>query len=130
VYLRYLTQTMSGTNPDGSHYADPGIPWISYFDGSSALHGFIRATYGWPQSLGCVEMPFASAPHHLAAYADRHPGHRADVLARYGALSGPKAWRPRCVSISTPLSFSSLAVPTAALPNFWRTSSTASRSAS
>jgi hypothetical protein len=61
VYLRYLTQTMSGTNPDGSHYADPGIPWISYFDGSSALHGFIRASYGWPQSLGCVEMPFTSA---------------------------------------------------------------------
>jgi hypothetical protein len=61
VYLRYVTQTMSGTNPDGSHYADPGIPWISYFNGGAALHGFIRSTYGWPQSLGCVEMPFASA---------------------------------------------------------------------
>jgi peptidoglycan hydrolase-like protein with peptidoglycan-binding domain len=61
VYLRYVSQTMSGTNPDGSHYSDPGIPWISYFVGGSALHGFIRATYGWPQSLGCVEMPFASA---------------------------------------------------------------------
>ena len=61
VYLRYTTQTMSGTNPDGSHYSDPGIPWVSYFNGGDALHGFIRATYGWPQSLGCVEMPFASA---------------------------------------------------------------------
>ena len=61
VYERYISQTMSGTNPDGSHYSDPGIPWISYFVGGSALHGFIRATYGWPQSLGCVEMPFASA---------------------------------------------------------------------
>jgi len=61
VYERYLTQTMAGTNPDGSHYSDPGIPWISYFDGGSALHGFIRASYGWPQSLGCVEMPFTSA---------------------------------------------------------------------
>lgn len=61
VYLRYTSQTMSGTNPDGSHYSDPGIPWISYFDGGAALHGFLRATYGWPQSLGCVEMPFASA---------------------------------------------------------------------
>ena len=61
VYLRYVSQTMSGTNPDGSHYSDPGIPWISYFDGGSALHGFIRASYGWPQSLGCVEMPFTSA---------------------------------------------------------------------
>ena len=61
VYLRYTSQTMSGTNPDGTHYADPGIPWISYFNGGDALHGFIRSSYGYPQSLGCVEMPFASA---------------------------------------------------------------------
>ena len=61
VYLRYTTQTMSGTNPDGSHYSDPGIPWVSYFNGGDALHGFIRSTYGWPQSLGCVEMPFNDA---------------------------------------------------------------------
>ena len=61
VYLRYTSQTMSGTNPDGSHYSDPGIPWISYFNGGDALHGFIRYSYGWQQSLGCVEMPFASA---------------------------------------------------------------------
>ena len=61
VYLRYVSHSMSGTNPDGSHYDDPGIPWISYFVGGSALHGFIRSSYGWPQSLGCVEMPFASA---------------------------------------------------------------------
>ena len=61
VYLRYTTQTMSGTNPNGTHYSDPGIPWVSYFNGGDALHGFIRASYGYPQSLGCVEMPFASA---------------------------------------------------------------------
>jgi lipoprotein-anchoring transpeptidase ErfK/SrfK len=61
VYVRYVTTTMSGTNPDGSHYSDPGIPWVSYFHGGDALHGFIRASYGSPQSLGCVEMPFADA---------------------------------------------------------------------
>ena len=61
VYLRYTTQTMSGTNPNGTHYHDPGIPWVSYFYGGDALHGFIRSSYGYPQSLGCVEMPFASA---------------------------------------------------------------------
>jgi hypothetical protein len=61
VYLRFTTQTMSGTNPDGSHYSDPGIPWVSYFNGGDALHGFIRYSYGYQQSLGCVEMPFASA---------------------------------------------------------------------
>ena len=61
VYLRYLSTTMSGTNPDGSHYADPNIQWVSYFNGGDALHEFPRYSYGSPQSLGCVEMPFASA---------------------------------------------------------------------
>ncbi len=61
VYARYTVTTMSGTNPDGSHYVDPGIPWVSYFNGGDALHGFVRASYGFPQSDGCVEMPIANA---------------------------------------------------------------------
>ncbi len=61
VYLRFTVTTMSGTLPDGKPYHDTGIPWVSYFNGGDALHGFIRASYGWPQSLGCVEMPFLEA---------------------------------------------------------------------
>jgi peptidoglycan hydrolase-like protein with peptidoglycan-binding domain len=61
VYARYTTTTMTGTNLDGSKYNDPDIPWVSYFNGGDALHGFIRSSYGTPQSLGCVEMPFANA---------------------------------------------------------------------
>jgi lipoprotein-anchoring transpeptidase ErfK/SrfK len=61
VYLRYKVTTMSGTLPDGKPYHDTGIPWTSYFNGGDALHGFIRSSYGWPQSLGCVEMPFQDA---------------------------------------------------------------------
>jgi peptidoglycan hydrolase-like protein with peptidoglycan-binding domain len=61
VYARYTVTTMSGTNPDGSHYVDPGIQWVSYFNGGDALHGFVRARYGFPQSDGCVEMPVANA---------------------------------------------------------------------
>jgi L,D-transpeptidase-like protein len=61
VYARYLTTTMRGTNPDGSKYVDPGIPWVSYFYGGDALHGYVRAKYGFPQSDGCVEMPIAHA---------------------------------------------------------------------
>ena len=61
VYARYTVTTMSGTNPDGSHYVDPGIPWVSYFHGGDALHGFVRSSYGFPQSDGCVEMPIANA---------------------------------------------------------------------
>ena len=63
VYLRYLVTTMSGTYPGGGHYSDSGIPWVSYFHGGDALHGFLRSQYGFPQSLGCVEMPFANAKH-------------------------------------------------------------------
>jgi len=61
VYLRYKVTTMSGTNPDGSKYVDPGIPWVSYFNGGDALHGYVRGSYGSPQSVGCVEMPPANA---------------------------------------------------------------------
>jgi hypothetical protein len=61
VFVREQVGTMSGTNPDGTKYKDPGIPWISYFHGGDALHGFIRGSYGFPQSLGCVEMPYATA---------------------------------------------------------------------
>jgi lipoprotein-anchoring transpeptidase ErfK/SrfK len=61
VFEHIPVGTMSGTNPDGSHYNDPGIKWISYFNGGEALHAFPRASFGTPQSLGCVELPEASA---------------------------------------------------------------------
>jgi peptidoglycan hydrolase-like protein with peptidoglycan-binding domain len=61
VFLRFSSQTMSGTNPDGSHYSDPGIRWISYFHGGEGIHGFNRGSYGTPQSVGCVELPIATA---------------------------------------------------------------------
>ena len=60
VYLRLPFQIMRGTNPGGSHYADP-VHWINYFYNSDAVHGFTRATYGYPQSLGCVELPIPTA---------------------------------------------------------------------
>jgi lipoprotein-anchoring transpeptidase ErfK/SrfK len=61
VYLRFRSATMSGTNPDGTHYDDPGVPWISYFHGGDAIHGFPRSSYGVPQSLGCVELSYGDA---------------------------------------------------------------------
>jgi hypothetical protein len=61
VFEHIPVGTMSGTNPDGSHYNDPGIRWISYFHGGDALHAFPRASFGTPQSLGCVELPEAAA---------------------------------------------------------------------
>jgi peptidoglycan hydrolase-like protein with peptidoglycan-binding domain len=61
VFEHIPVGTMSGTNPDGSHYHDPGIRYISYFNGGDAIHAFTRASFGTPQSLGCVELPLASA---------------------------------------------------------------------
>ena len=61
VYSHLRQTTMSGTNPDGTQYHDPGVPWVSYFNGGDAIHGFNRASYGSAQSLGCVESPFSEA---------------------------------------------------------------------
>jgi peptidoglycan hydrolase-like protein with peptidoglycan-binding domain len=61
VFEHIPVGTMSGTNPDGSHYHDPGIRYISYFNGGDAIHAFNRASFGTPQSLGCVELPLAAA---------------------------------------------------------------------
>jgi lipoprotein-anchoring transpeptidase ErfK/SrfK len=61
VFEHVTASEMKGTNPDGSTYDDPNVPWASYFNGGDALHGFVRASYGFPQSNGCVEMSIADA---------------------------------------------------------------------
>jgi peptidoglycan hydrolase-like protein with peptidoglycan-binding domain len=60
VYLRYYYQIMKGKNPDGSKYADP-VYYVAYFNGGDAVHYFSRGSYGWYQSLGCVELPWDAA---------------------------------------------------------------------
>jgi peptidoglycan hydrolase-like protein with peptidoglycan-binding domain len=60
VYQRYYYQVMKGTNPDGSKYADP-VYYVAYFNGGDAVHYFSRGSYGWYQSLGCVELPWDEA---------------------------------------------------------------------
>jgi lipoprotein-anchoring transpeptidase ErfK/SrfK len=61
VFEHVPSSEMKGTNPDGSTYDDPDVPWASYFNGGDALHGFPRASYGTPQSNGCVEMAISDA---------------------------------------------------------------------
>ncbi|HTU73696.1 MAG TPA: L,D-transpeptidase family protein [Trebonia sp.] len=60
IYEKFAFQIMSGTNPGGSHYSDP-VQWVNYFSGGAAIHAFPRGGYGYPQSLGCVELPYDSA---------------------------------------------------------------------
>jgi peptidoglycan hydrolase-like protein with peptidoglycan-binding domain len=61
VYVQYRSQTMQGVTPWGQHYYDPGVPYVSYFYRGDAVHGFMRRAYGYPQSLGCVELPVEKA---------------------------------------------------------------------
>lgn len=58
VYERLATQIMKGKNPDGTPYADP-VAWVAYFNGGDAIHYIARSSYGYPQSLGCLEVPYA-----------------------------------------------------------------------
>jgi hypothetical protein len=60
VYLKYYTQIMRGKNPDGTKYADR-VYYVSYFRNGEAVHYYDRASYGFPQSLGCVELPWNDA---------------------------------------------------------------------
>ena len=60
VYLKFYFTYMDGTNPDGSKYHDP-VYYANYFNGGDAVHEFPRASYGYYQSLGCVELPWDAA---------------------------------------------------------------------
>ena len=61
IYSRLVSTTMTGTDPDGVHYVAPDVPWVNYFNGGDAVHGYPRASYGFPQSNGCVELPLETA---------------------------------------------------------------------
>ena len=61
IYSRLTSTTMSGTDVDGTKYTVPDVPWVNYFNGGDAVHGYPRASYGSPQSNGCVELPIEAA---------------------------------------------------------------------
>jgi lipoprotein-anchoring transpeptidase ErfK/SrfK len=61
IYSRFLSTTMTGTDVDGTKYTVPDVPWVNYFNGGDAVHGYPRASYGFPQSNGCVELPIEAA---------------------------------------------------------------------
>ena len=62
IFASYPQKTMKGTDPVTlKQYNDPNVPYAMYFDGGRAIHGFYRRGYGYPQSLGCVELPVYKA---------------------------------------------------------------------
>jgi len=61
IFARDVSTTMSGTDVDGTKYDIPDVPWVNYFNGGDAVHGYERGSYGFPQSNGCVELPIATS---------------------------------------------------------------------
>jgi peptidoglycan hydrolase-like protein with peptidoglycan-binding domain len=61
IFSRFISTTMTGTDVDGTKYSVPDVPWVNYFNGGDAVHGYPRASYGFPQSNGCVELPIEAA---------------------------------------------------------------------
>ena len=55
-----LLQLHEGDESGRHEYDDP-VYYASYFNGGDAVHQFSRASYGWYQSLGCVELPWDAA---------------------------------------------------------------------
>jgi len=65
VYVKLPTQTMRGSNADGTKYVTPDVPWISYFHKGFALHGAPwRSSFGYAGargSHGCINLPVPAA---------------------------------------------------------------------
>ncbi|WP_316669666.1 L,D-transpeptidase family protein [uncultured Propionibacterium sp.] len=70
VYLKYESQTMRGTNEDGTAWTAPGVEWVTYFYGSYALHAAPwQPSFGWDGpggSHGCVNMSTSDAQYVFA----------------------------------------------------------------
>ena len=62
-YIRSMAlyANMRGTEPNGQPYYSPHVPWVMGLFGNIAIHGYIRSSYGFPQSVGCVELPVKQA---------------------------------------------------------------------
>lgn len=62
IFSSLRKRTMKGTDPrNGRPYNDKDVPYVMYFDGGMAIHGFYRRGYGYPQSFGCIELPVYKA---------------------------------------------------------------------
>ena len=61
IYERLTSTTMEGEDVDGTKYKVEDVPWVNYFNGGDAVHGYERGSYGFPQSNGCVELPISTA---------------------------------------------------------------------
>ncbi|MEY2342077.1 L,D-transpeptidase [Acidithiobacillus sp. IBUN Pt1247-S3] len=68
-------------------YVAPNVRFVNYFYNGRAIHFYPRKSYGWPQSAGCVEMPYKNAEHmfHLLHYGDL-----VSIVGKYQMVSPEK----------------------------------------
>ena len=57
VREKHISATMDNDTASDGPYSIEDVPWIMYFDGSTALHGaFWHSKFGHERSHGCVNM--------------------------------------------------------------------------
>lgn len=65
IYAKFSSQDMRGTNPDGTPYFQPHVPWVNYFYSGSAVHGVYWHPLSWfganNSSHGCIGLPVDEA---------------------------------------------------------------------
>lgn len=65
IYAKYAVQDMRGTNPNGTSYFQPKVPWVSYFTAGNAVHGVYWHPDSWfgvnNSSHGCVGLKVSEA---------------------------------------------------------------------
>ena len=79
VFEHLEETTMSGENPDGSHYEDPGIMWVSYFNGGDALHSFDRALLRQPRRASAASRCGSKTPPRSGPTPRSAPSSRSKV---------------------------------------------------
>jgi peptidoglycan hydrolase-like protein with peptidoglycan-binding domain len=91
---------MSGTNPDGTHYNDPGISWISYFHGGEALHAFNRASFGTPPEPRLRRTPTRRRGEGLALHTDRDTRHDRELTPAQISTVASRESSTACVTVT------------------------------
>jgi hypothetical protein len=106
VFLRFLVTTMSGTNPDGTQYVDPGFRGSRTSTTPTPCTAFRRATYGWPQSAGLRRDPDRQRREGLPDGSDRHArdGDDRRSLAR-AARGGAVVLEPAGIAVADQFDF-------------------------
>ena len=74
IYARYVSTTMSGEDVDGTKYDIPDVPWVNYFNGGDAVHGYPARVLRLPAVQRLRRAADRSGPHGLRDA--RHWRHR------------------------------------------------------